>query len=72
MFTFETLTSQYAKNAKQALGYVQDEKLKKELVALTDAQVAYANGIYNSTMDITKTVLEASKIDLSKFGFAAK
>ena len=71
MFTFENITSQYAKNAKQAIGYVQDEKLKKEMVALTDAQVAFVNGLYNSTMDITKTLVESyGKIDLSKFGIA--
>lgn len=71
MFTFETLTSQYAKNAKQVIGYVQDEKLKKEMVALTDAQVNFVNGLYNSTMDITKTLTETyGKLDLSKFGIA--
>ena len=68
MFTFETVVDNGAKTAKQFAGYVQDEKIKKELVSLVDLQADFYKSIYNSTLDITKTMVDTyAKVDLTKF-----
>jgi len=58
MFTIDTVVDQNAKTAKQMVSFVQDEKVRKELDLLVDAQAAYAKTIYNSAMDLTKVVVE--------------
>jgi hypothetical protein len=70
MFTFEAVTAQYAKYAKQAIGYVQDETMKKDLEKLTDAQVEYLNGLYTSTTELAKTAFDAVKTNYGKHSWA--
>ena len=73
MFTIDTVVDQSVKTGKQVLSYVQDEKLRKELDLLIDAQAQYTKTVFNSALDLTKLAVEnfgkfdAKSFDMSQF-----
>lgn len=71
MFTIDTVVDQSVKTAKQALAYVQNEKVRSEVESLVDAQAEYAKTIYNTSADLGKYFVEQFKnFDAKAFTFS--
>jgi endoglucanase Acf2 len=71
MFTVDTVVDQSVKTAKQFTSYIQDKDVQKNVNSLVDAQADFAKSVYNTSLDLSKQVVEQFKnFDPKAFTFS--
>ena len=72
MFNFKSVVEQVAQASKTPLTYVEDKGIRANLETLVDSYADFAVSLYDTSLELSKQVVEASKnVDYSKF-FATK
>ena len=70
MFSIDTTVNTAVKNTKQFLSYIENEKIRKDLEAVVDAQAQFTKTFYNTGKQAMDTVAEGVKTDLAQWDFA--
>ena len=71
MFTFDTVVDTAVKNTKQAFSYIENEKIRKDLETLVDAQANLGRAVYETTSEYFNTLAEsAKKLEVKDWDFA--
>jgi len=73
MFNFKSVVDQVATATKQPLTYVEDKAIRANLETLVDAYVDFTKTAYDTGLELSKQMVEATKsIDYSKYFNTAK
>jgi len=73
MFNFKSVVDQAATATKTPLTYVEDKAIRANLETLVDAYVDFTKTAYDTGLELSKQVVEATKsIDYSKYFNLAK
>jgi hypothetical protein len=68
MFNFKSVVDQVAQATKTPLTYVEDKAIRANLETLVDAYVDFTKTAYDTGLEISKQMAEATKsIDYSKY-----
>jgi hypothetical protein len=69
---FKSIVDQVATATKQPLTYVEDKAIRANLETLVDSYADFTKTVYDTNLELTKQVVEATKsVDYTKF-FATK
>jgi hypothetical protein len=72
MFNFKSIVEQVATASKTPLTYVEDKGIRANLETLVDSYADFTVSLYDTSLGLSKQVVEsAKKVDYTKF-FAAK
>jgi hypothetical protein len=73
MFNFKSVVDQVATVTKTPLTYVEDKAIRANLETLVDAYVEFTKTAYDTGLEISKQVVEATKnVDYSKLFAVSK
>lgn len=71
MFTLDTVIDTATKNTKQVVSYIENEKIRENLLTLVDAQVAVTKSVYEAAQEYFSTIAEsAKKFEVKEWDFA--
>jgi hypothetical protein len=69
---FKSIVDQVAKATKTPLTYVEDKAIRANLETLIDSYADFTKTVYDTNLELSKQVVEATKsVDYTKF-FATK
>ena len=72
MFNFNSIVDQVAQASKQPLTFVEDKAVRSSLESLVDSYAEFTKTVYDTSLELSKQVVENAKsIDYTKF-FTAK
>lgn len=72
MFNFKSVVDQVATATKTPLTYVEDKAIRANLETLVDSYVEFTKSVYDTSLELSKQVVENTKnIDYTK-AFAIK
>ena len=72
MFNFKSVVDQVAQASKQPLTFVEDKAVRANLETLVDSYAEFTKTVYDTSLELSKQVVENAKsIDYTKF-FTAK
>jgi hypothetical protein len=72
MFNFKSVIDQVAQTSKQPLTFVEDKAIRSNLETLVDSYAEFTKTVYDTSLELSKQVVEATKsVDFSKL-FAVK
>ena len=67
MFNFKSVVDQVATASKQPLTYVEDKAIRANLETLVEAQAEFAKTVYDTTLELSKQIVESAKsVDFTK------
>lgn len=72
MFNFKSVVDQVAQASKQPLTFVEDKAIRSNLETLVDSYAEFTKTVYDTSLELSKQVVENTKsVDFSKL-FAVK
>jgi hypothetical protein len=67
MFNFKSVVDQVATATKTPLTFVEDKAIRANLETLVDAYVAFTKTAYDTSLELSKQIVESSKsVDFTK------
>lgn len=68
MFNFKSVVDQVAQASKQPLTFVEDKAVRANLETLVDSYAEFTKTVYDTSLELSKQVVENAKsIDYTKF-----
>ena len=65
---FKSIVDQVAQTSKSSLAFVEDKGLRGSFETVVDAQAEFAKTLYDTSLEISKQVIESAKsFDYTKF-----
>jgi hypothetical protein len=73
MFKIDSIVDQAAKATKSPLMYIDNKDVRTNLETLVDTSADFTKTVYNTSLELSKQMMEAAKnVDYSKFFAVAK
>ena len=67
MFNFKSVVDQVAQASKTPLTYVEDKAIRANLETLIEAQTEFVKTVYDTSLELSKQVVESAKsVDFTK------
>lgn len=72
MFTVDTLVDNAAKTTKSSLIYIPNDDIRTSLETLVEANATFVKTVYNTSFELTKTVVDSAIASFPKQTVAKK